>query len=335
MKSTRIALCFLGFFLAVLPLVSAQGPNSSAPGGQVLANRVGPPGSSSGADRVANEILVKYKPGAAALTVQSLEAKTNLRAMRLYPEIGAFRYEVPAKDFAKVLAELKKSDSVEYAEPNYVVHILQGGSTKLPNDPDFKKLWGLDNQGGCGKKKDADIDAPEGWVVATDAPDVLVAVIDTGIDFKHSDLKENIYRNPAEIPGNGVDDDGNGYIDDASGWDFFNGDSDPTDDHRHGTHVSGTIGAVGNNGIGVTGVCWKVKILPLKFLDRFGTGSISGAVEAVFYAVKMKARILHNSWGGPEYSKTLEDALRFAEQAGCLIVAAAGNDGKDADKFPI
>ena len=124
----------------------------------------------------------------------------------------------------------------------------------LPNDPRFGDLWGLHNTGQAGGTADADIDASEAWDITTGSSGVVVGIIDTGIEYTHEDLAANIWTNTGEVPGNGLDDDGNGYVDDVYGIDAYNGDSDPMDDNNHGTHVAGTIGAVGNNGVGVAGV---------------------------------------------------------------------------------
>src|SRR5262249_17056604 len=155
-----------------------------------------------------------------------------------------------------------------------------------------------------GGTPDADIDAPEAWDVTTGSSRVVVAVLDTGVDYTHPDLAANIWTNPGEIPGNGIDDDHNGYVDDVPGYDFANNDPDPMDDQGHGTHVAGTIGAVGNNGVGVVGVAWNVRIMALKFLDSAGNGTVANAIRALNYAVANGATISNNSYGG----NTAEDA---------------------------
>ncbi len=149
---------------------------------------------------------------------------------------------------------LRDHEGVLYAEPNYRVRL-----SAAPNDPRFDELWGLNNEGQSGGTFDADIDAPEAWDAVLGSGDTIVAVIDTGVDYLHPDLAANMWVNPGEIPNNGLDDDGNGYVDDIHGYDFANHDSDPMDDHDHGTHVAGTIAAVGNNGIGVTGINWNAQ----------------------------------------------------------------------------
>ena len=223
-----------------------------------------------------------------------------------------------------------------YAEPNFVLR------ADVPNDPFMTRLWGLDNLGQTvnwsAGAPDADIDAREAWSVSTGSPDVVVAVIDTGVELAHPDLAANIWVNQGEdCPGcrtNGSDDDGNGYVDDWRGWDFVNGDNNPTDDMGHGTHVSGTIAAVGNNGLGVAGVTWSTKVMPLKFLSAAGTGTVADAISAILYANANGAAILNNSWGGDEFSQALLDAIEQTDANGALFVAAAGNSYVNSDLEP-
>jgi len=217
-------------------------------------------------------------------------------------------------------------------EPNYRVRI-----TRTPDDVRFLELWAMNNTGQTGGKIDADIDAPEAWDIATGVPDgsdVIVGVIDSGIDYLHPDLAGNIWVNPGEIPGNGIDDDGNGYVDDVHGYDFYQDDGDPSDPAGHGTHVSGTIAGVGNNGIGVTGVNWRCKLMALRFINAEGQGETVDAIEAINYAVANGARILSNSWGGGGYSQSLLTAITDARDQGVLFVASAGNSGVDTDSRP-
>src|SRR5262249_28581701 len=176
--------------------------------------------------------------------------------------------------------------------------------------------------------------APLAWDVVQGSPDVVVGVIDTGIDYTHPDLVANMWTNPGEIPGNGIDDDGNGFVDDVYGYDFANDDPDPSDDYGHGTHVAGTIGAVGNNSVGIAGVSWRVRLMAIKFIGANGSGSSSGAVRAVNYAVQMGARLTSNSWGGRGNSIALREAIAAAQAAGQLFVAAAGNSSSNNDTNP-
>jgi subtilisin family serine protease len=234
-----------------------------------------------------------------------------------------------AASLENTLRSLRENPAVEYAEPDYIVEALL-----LPNDPRFPELWGLHNTGQTGGTPDADIDAPEAWDIATDGSGIALGVIDTGVDYTHPDLASEIWINPGEIADNGFDDDGNGFIDDIRGWDFVNNDNDPMDDHGHGTHVAGTIGAAGNNGIGVSGVNWYAKIAALKFLNKQGSGTTSDAIKAIQYAVMMGFKITNNSWGGGGYSQALYDAIKAANEAGDLFVAAAGNSSTNTDLSP-
>ena len=223
-----------------------------------------------------------------------------------------------------------------YAEPNYIYR-----AQTLPNEPLFINLWGLQNTGQItGSSIDADINAPEAWTVTTGSPDTILAVIDTGVDYNHQDLAANIWTNPREIPGNGIDDDSNGYIDDVHGINALTGTGDPMDDQGHGTHVSGTIAAAGNNGIGVVGVNWTAKILPCKFLGSDGSGNDGDAIECLQYLYMLKTRSAdpvniiasNNSWGYYVFSQALRDAIDTHREAGILFIAAAGND--DNDLYP-
>ena len=246
------------------------------------------------------------------------------------------RIELPdGADIEAQLTTWRAHPDVLYAEPDYVVHF-----TAAPNDPDFDSLWGLNNLGQTGGTLDADIDAAEAWNITTGSGQRIVAVIDTGVDYRHEDLAANMWINLGEIPGDGIDNDGNGFIDDIHGYDFANNDGDPLDDNNHGTHVAGTIGAVGNNGIGVTGVNWNVQIMALKFLQADGTGTISDAIEALDYAVENGASISNNSWGfNGAPSQALHDAVAAARSQDHIFVAAAGNGnffgfGVDNDVSP-
>ncbi len=232
---------------------------------------------------------------------------------------------------------LQYDDAIGYIEPNYYYHLDQ----RMPNDPDFSKLYGMHNDGSSGGAANADIDAPEAWDISRGSRNTIVAVIDTGVDYNHPDLTANIWFNPGETgkdangndkASNGIDDDQNGYVDDYRGWDFFGKDNDPMDDHSHGTHCAGTIGAVGDNGVGVAGINWEVSILPLKVFDRNGNASADALIEAIEYATKMKVHLTSNSWGGGGFSQAMYDAIHEAEQAGILFVAAAGNMSSNNDR---
>jgi subtilisin family serine protease len=275
-------------------------------------------------ESVPGEFIVKWKPGVADTSVSTMSANT----VTTFAEIGATLVRQAPGAVAVLADQLRSDPRVEYVEPNYIYHRMGE-----PNDPRFNELWGMHNTGQTGGTNDADIDAPEAWDTQTGSDSTLVAVIDTGVDYNHPDLAANIWTNPGEIPNDGMDNDNNGYIDDVRGWDFANDDNDPLDDNLHGTHVAGTIGAVGNNGVGVAGVNWHVKIMPLKFLSSDGSGTLADAISAILYAANNKARVMNNSWGGGGFSQALLDAINIADNAGALFVAAAGNDGTDNDQI--
>ncbi|OGV37711.1 MAG: hypothetical protein A2X48_09990 [Lentisphaerae bacterium GWF2_49_21] len=288
---------------------------------------------------VPDQVIVKYKAGAnKALKTAAVHNRQGTAVKRkLSKRLGLDLLSLPkGADMAKVLASLNSDPDVEYAEPDYIV-----SCTAMPDDPYFTdgKLWSMHNTGHYIAVEDADIDAPEAWDIRTSAKDVVVAVVDTGIFYTHNDLKDNIWVNSGEIPGNGIDDDGNGYIDDVHGINAIVPQEtaqagNPLDDHKHGTHVAGTIGASGNNSTGVAGVVWEVKLMAVKFLDRTGTGTTSDAIQAVDYARQMGADIINCSWGGGGYSQSLQDAFRACNENGILVVCAAGNTKNDNDQSP-
>jgi thermitase len=242
-----------------------------------------------------------------------------------------------ADGMSAAISKLKALPDVKSAEPNLVVHAF--GATP-PNDPDFSKTWAFQNTGQADPTGQlgiagADIGIIPLWNAGiTGSLKVLVAVLDTGIDLTHPDLAANIYTNPGEIAGNGIDDDHNGFIDDVHGWNFFGNNNNAQDDNDHGTHVAGIIGAIGNNGVGIAGVNWSVSLLPVKFLGPDGSGFLSGAIEAINYATIMKAQVINMSSGVGEFSQAMSDAIKAAQNAGILFVAAAGNTGVDADTTP-
>lgn len=283
---------------------------------------------------VPGELLIKFKQTAATAQVQSIYSRVGLQQVTAYNKIGVVLCKLTkSQDVEAVAAECSNDPNVEYAEPNYIYHTFPVPTPpqRTPNDPRFDELWGMRNG------NDADIDADEAWEVQTGSENVIVGIIDTGIDYNHEDLKDNIWFNPGESGGgkesNGVDDDGNGYVDDFRGWNFAYDDNDPFDDQGHGTHVSGTVGAIGDNGKGVVGVNWRVKLMALKFLDRNGSGQLADAIPAIIYAADHGAKLSSNSWGGGGFSQALQDAIEYARDKGSLFIAAAGNSSQNTDQF--
>jgi subtilisin family serine protease len=268
------------------------------------------------------ELLVKYKASASPQAVRNVNDKFQLLALRKFKVVDVHHVKLTAAaNFQQVLTRLQQDPDVEYVEENHLWY-----AQRDPNDPQFSQLWGL-----------ARIQAARGWDRVSGSPNVVVAVIDTGIDYNHPDLAANMWRNPGEIPGNGRDDDGNGIVDDVFGADFINDDGDPRPDNRfetHGTHVGGTIAAVGDNRAGVVGTTWRARIMALKFLGNCTatdcTGSTADAIQAIDYAVAKGAHIMNNSWGGGPFSRALRDAIQRANEQGILFVAAAGNGGSDS-----
>jgi subtilisin family serine protease len=303
----------------------------------VGASPAAPAPAAKPTDTAPGEILIGFRDGVSAADQNKLLSKIGATEKRSFKRIRGALLQLKPEKVEQALEQLRADDRVRYAEPNALLHI-----DALPNDPSFNRLWGLNNTGqtvqGLTGLPDADIDAPEAWNVTTGSNAVTVAVIDTGIDGSHPDLSPQMWINPGEdcsgCRTDGIDNDLNGYIDDWRGWDWVNGDNNPADDHGHGTHVAGTVGATGNNGIGVTGVNWQVRLMPLKFLSSAGSGTTADAVSAVLYAADKGADVMNNSWGGDTYSQALADAIGVADGRGSLFVAASGNSGTDNDAAP-
>ena len=310
-----VALLALVSFLAV-PLVTPQARQ---------------PGSGSGRF-VPGEVIVKFQPGFSQFQRNGILTGGGAGLIRRFAALDLDHVRLaPGQSVAAGLAAFRRLPSVALAQPNFIRRAV--GSAP-PDDPYwlFGFLWGLER-----------INAQGAWTsfTAGDA-DVVVADIDTGVDYTHPDLAANMWINPGEVAANGLDDDANGYVDDVFGIDTFNHDSDPMDDHGHGTHTAGTIAATGNNGVGVVGVAWGTRILTCKFIDSSGNGTDAGAIECFNYIVALKQRgldirVSNNSWGSlreEEPAVVLQAAIDEAGAAGILNVFAAGNDGTDNDVVP-
>ena len=261
--------------------------------------------------------LVQFREGTPASAVIGTYSAGATVTQQLTSD-GWFRVSLaPGANLANSLQAFQALSNVTYVTPDFRVSIAA-----RPNDVSYASQWALENS------NDADIDASQAWSYGTSSS-VVVGVIDTGVDYTHPDLAANMWSNSREIAGNGLDDDRNGYVDDIRGWNFVSNNNNPMDDNGHGTHVAGTIGAVGNNGVGVAGVAWSVKIMALKFLDAAGSGNLSDAVSAIDYARSNGAKIINASWGGGGFSSALQTAIQRFQSVGGIFVAAAGNEGSN------
>jgi subtilisin family serine protease len=308
------------------------------PGTATLAREIIPPSpvDPGAAESHPDYILVGFKKGISAQNKLNAHASIGAERVRSFRRIAVDVVRVRKdRDREALIAAYRKRTDVAYAEPNYIVT-----KSTIPNDPDFGQLWGLRNTGQSGGTPGADIAVTNVWAThGTGSTNIMVAVIDTGIDYTHQDLTANIWINPGEIAGNTIDDDGNGIVDDIYGARWIDGtglptSGDPMDGNNHGTHVSGTIGGHGNNGVGVAGVNWRVRLMALKFLDDTGSGFTADAIAAIEYAIDKGAHLSNNSWGGGGYSQALKDAIDAAGAANQLFIAAAGNSASDNDASP-
>ncbi|MCB1023173.1 MAG: S8 family serine peptidase [Acidobacteria bacterium] len=301
------------------------------------------------------EVMVRFRSGVTLAEIKRLTAKNNdtiedqienVNNLYSIDDLDNLTAESVAKQYAAM------TDLVEYAEPNFEIRLEDpvesispknlllrktDDQTGQPNDPMFQEQWALSNNGQNGGKLNADIDVLKAWLKTQGSEDVVVAVLDSGVDYAHQDLVENIWFRPNNIPA--YEDNELGVIDDQNGYNADANSGDPMDQNGHGTHCAGIIGASGNNGKGIAGVNWKVQIMPLKFMGSGGFGTTKNAIEAINYAIDRKkagvnVRVINASWGSTMYSKALEDAIRAAGEQGILFVAAAGNNGTDNDKRP-
>lgn len=280
---------------------------------------------------VADEVIVQFNRTATPSRRDAAIAARGARVVRRLERIGVDRVKLRGGQRLDVeIAALKSNPDVVAVQPNFIREV-----SAAPNDPYWTggNLWGLQK-----------IQMLSAWALSTGTREIVVANLDTGVNYNHPDLTANMWRNPGEVAGNGVDDDRNGYVDDVYGIDTYNDDSDPMDDHGHGTHTAGTIGATGNNGVGVVGVNWNVQILPCKFIGSGGTGTDFGAIECFEYITALKQRgvnirVSSNSWGNPRdtslpFPQAMKDAIDDAGASGIVNVFAAGNQGTNIDSNP-
>ncbi len=337
-----IFLCLILLFLVPVERAPAADVSndeiiSRTPDGQVILKSSQPNiNIANSLSYVPDEILVRFKDTAS----QSVRAAAHGRlkgasVKRFRSPAGLERVKLPrGVSLDQALRFYRADRDVLYAEPNYIVEKFG-----TPNDPLFPSQWNLRNTGQNGGNPGADIKAVEAWDITTGSHNVVVAVIDSGVDYTHQDLAANMWRNEADCNNNGIDDDGNGYIDDCHGIDTVNNDSDPMDDNNHGTHVAGIIGAVGNNALGIVGVVHAVKVMACKFIGADGFGTVADAIECLDYVKMMKNRgvniIASNaSWGSLVYSQALSDAVSAQLTAGILFIAAAPSGLANNDVAP-
>jgi subtilisin family serine protease len=299
----------------------------------------------------ADQIVVKLKPEVESasddIMAEEILSTRGVRAETISPRSNGKIELLHLNSNVSVEEAVRRAQAdprVEYAEPDYFVYAMD----TVPNDPRFLsgEMWGL-STASCSfcspGSESPNIDATRAWDITTGSDNVVAVILDTGVELQHEDLAANAWVNPREIPDNGIDDDGNGFVDDVNGWNFFDGTNQTfksTSEDFHGTHVAGSIGAVGNNGKGVAGVAWNVKLMSLKFLGGTqGKGSTSNAVRGINYAIDMRnhgvnVRVINASWGGGSDSQSLREAISAANAAGILFVCAAGNAGVNIDSNP-
>jgi len=288
------------------------------------------------------ELLVKFKPGVTSEVINRITSTLNDRVEDQIESVPGLESidDLDDEDINSVVAEYKRLPEVEYAEPNYEINLDRASTTAepvTPSDPQFSEQWALANNGQRGGKQGADISAMRAWSVTTGSDKVVVAVLDSGVDYTHDDLAANIWVRPANMAP--YHDDDLGTIDDQHGYNAIDNSDDPMDDNGHGTHCAGIIGAEGGNDIGITGVNWKIQIMPLKFMNAGGSGTTKDAIEAINYVIDRKkagvnVRVISASWGSTQKSAALEDVIRKAYEAGILFVAASGNASVDNDRVP-
>lgn len=302
------------------------------------------------------EVLVRFRPGVSLSEIKKIAGRNQDQIEDEIESVSGL-VEINDLDDADPLLTAKQysqmSDLVLYAEPNNEIKLDDPAQTlssqnlvyrvppetgdSFPNDPQFDQQWALNNLGQDGGKKRADVDALKAWLKTQGSTEVVVAVLDSGVDYTHKDLVSNMWIRPENVPQ--YTDDELGTFNDLHGFDANTDAADPMDDNGHGTHCAGIIGAEGNNNEGIAGINWNVRVMPLKFMGRGGFGTTANAIEAINYAIDRKqkgvnVRVINASWGSTSKSKALEDAIRAAGEQGILFVAAAGNATTDNDKRP-
>jgi len=286
------------------------------------------------------EVLVKFKSGVSQETIDALTASMHDRVEDRIENAPGWEAidDLDNSSVKEIIAAYSSRPEVEDIEENYEISISEAPLLPvLPRDPQFGEQWALSNSGQRGGKKGADISAPLAWATTTGSQEVVVAVLDSGVDYNHEDLAPNMWTRPDSM--DPYHDAELGTIDDLDGFNAIDNASDPMDENGHGTHCAGIIGAEGENDIGIAGVNWKVRIMPLKFMNAGGYGTTKDAIEAINYVIDRKkagvnVRIISASWGGTQKSRALEAVIRKAYENDILFVAAAGNASVDNDRNP-
>ncbi|HJQ32127.1 MAG TPA: S8 family serine peptidase [Pyrinomonadaceae bacterium] len=300
------------------------------------------------------EVLVRFKAGVSEERMQAIAAGLHDRVEDEIESVEGLAAidDLDGESAEQIVADYSALPEVEYAEPNYQIsvgplepapshiyigHDLAPDFPGLPNDPMLSEQWGLVNVGQRDGVSEADIGARYAWEKTHGSRKVVVAVLDSGVDYTHPDLAGNMWHRPADVEM--YFDPQLGTVDDENGFSALADERDPMDENGHGTHCAGIIGAEGDNNQGIAGVNWQVEIMPLKFMGRSGFGSTKAAIEAINYVIARKkdgvnVRVISASWGSRQRSRALEDAIRKAGEADILFVAAAGNDSENADRTP-
>ncbi|HYX31904.1 MAG TPA: S8 family serine peptidase [Oligoflexus sp.] len=284
-----------------------------------------------------NELILTMRAGETLNADALLRSYSSAKIEVLNERSVVLRFpEGETVDLEAIAQDMAADRRVQAVEANLIYRLDE----RIPNDPDFSKLYGLRNEGGAGGVAGADLGMTKAWDYTTGSASVLIGIIDSGTDYTHPDLTDNIWKNPGETgvdstgqdrSTNGRDDDGNGYVDDWHGWDFFNNDNNPMDDNSHGTHVAGTIGGRGNNSRGVVGVNWQVSMVPIKVFSGTGESSADVLIKGIDYATALGVVATNNSWGGGAFSDAMVAAIERAKTKGILFIAASGNNGSNND----
>ncbi|UCB58736.1 MAG: S8 family serine peptidase [Thermoplasmatales archaeon] len=289
---------------------------------------------------IPKEIIVKFrdKPVMASLSIENLYDKYQINSIeKVFKNSentildNIYLLKVPKDtDLFSIIEDFTSHPDVEYAETNG----LSQTACLIPDDVDFDKQWALENTGQTGGKIDSDIDATDVWDIETGSSDIVIAVIDSGIDYNHPDFEDNIWNNEDEIPDNDIDDDENGFVDDIIGWDWWYDDNDPLDDMGHGTPCAGIAGALGNNGIGGAGVCWNCKIMPLKIMNGTGWTYFIDIAKSIEYAADNGADVISMSLRIYSNKTYIHDAVNYAYEKGVVLVGGVGNENISDKAYP-